>query len=150
MWLTIARYTRSKNKPTRLWWEWQECTTRNIAASHYFWPQKKSHDRAMTVFTRRATDQTAWLELILGCGLYLKVCLLFGGHYNSLSRIVSWMPKQILWSKPNRRGCIVSGWETIARLDLSLTERLSYQHDSCWLRVAMANRRLTSKRLSSN
>lgn len=41
VWLTIARYTRSENKPTRLWWEWQECTTRNSAASHYFWPQKK-------------------------------------------------------------------------------------------------------------
>lgn len=41
--------------------------------------RKKSHERAMTVFTCWEIDQTTLLELILGCGMFLKVCLLFGG-----------------------------------------------------------------------
>lgn len=41
MWLAIARYTHSEDKPTRLWCEWQACTTGNIAVSHFLPPKKK-------------------------------------------------------------------------------------------------------------
>lgn len=122
MWLTIARYTHSENKPTRLWWVLQECTAWNIAVSHYFWPQKKSQKSDDCIYLlRNRSNYITWTNI--GKWDVSKSVPSIWGHYNSLSRIVFGMPKQILWSKPNRQGFIVSEWETVARLNLSVSPR---------------------------